>query len=379
MVHHDTKKSWVLGGVLIGAVVGWIAGQVPLVSGSTRASSERRTSADAEPEASGAPQAGEQTVAIKGWVRGKGWGWIWGADDEVGALNAMTSESIRAALQLVRQGKVYDLGVTYSRNSYKWPGHSPGEIMTFRSPEGVKRQGDFAPVASPTINPDRMSWHSCALFINDNVATQIDGLGHVTAGDDNHWYNGFTEKQYGGDFGIRRCDAVSIPPIITRGVLIDVAGFRNVEALPAHYRITVEDLRGALEKQGVELRPGDTVLIRTGTLRYWGEDGAQHDKIREHDSAGIDLPAARWLVEQKGAILIGSDTSGLEHAPSLVEPQRFIPVHKYLLIDQGVHIGEFHYLEDLARDKVYEFCYICLVNKIKGTVAGFCLRPVALR
>ena len=57
----------------------------------------------------------------------------------------------------------------------------------------------------------------------------------------------------------------------------------------------------------------------------------------------------------------------------------FIPVHKYLLVEQGVHIGEFHYLEDLARDKVYEFCYVCTVNKIQGAVAGFCLRPLALK
>jgi kynurenine formamidase len=316
---------------------------------------------------------------VKGWVKGKGWGWIWGKDDEVGALNAITPDTVRAALKLATTGKVYDLGVPYSRHSYKWPGHSPGEVLTFRSPEGIRRQGDFKPALDPQANPDRLAWHSCALFISDNVATQIDGLGHITAGADNHWYNGFTEADHGGDFGIRRCDGASIPPIITRGVLIDVAGLRGVEALPAHYRITAEDLQAALEKQQVRLRPGDTVLIRTGTLRYWGADGADHEKIRTHDSAGIDLNAARWLVEQQGAILVGSDTSGLEHSPGPMDKPAFIPVHKYLLIDQGVHIGEFHYLEELAKDRVYEFCYVCTVNKIKGTAAGFCLRPLALR
>jgi kynurenine formamidase len=325
-------------------------------------------------------QPAETQPPIKGWVKGQGWGpKIWKEGDEVGALNAMTPDTMRAALQLAKKGQVYDLGVTYSRNSFKWPGHSPGEIMTFRSPEGVKRQGDFKTAVDPALNPERLAWHSSALFINDNVATQIDGLGHITAGEDNHWYNGFKEGEHGGNFGIRRCDAVSIPPIITRGVLIDVARFRGVEALPGHFRITAEILQAALAQQKTELRPGDTVLIRTGTLRYWGEDGGDHAKIGEHDSAGIDLGAARWLVEQKGAILIGSDTSGLEHGPGPMDPAGFIPVHKYLLIDQGVHIGEFHYLEALAQDKTYEFCYVCSVNKIKGSVAGFALRPLALR
>jgi kynurenine formamidase len=346
--------------VLAAFVAGWVIAQRPAQ------------------EAAAQPPAA--LAAIKGWVKGQGWGpKIWPAGDEVGALNAMTPETQRAALQLARTGQVYDLGVTYSRNSFKWPGHSPGEVMTFRSPEGVKRQGDFKAAVDAMANPEQLAWHSSALFINDNVATQIDGLGHITAGADNHWYNGFKEAEHGGNFGIRKCDATTIPPIITRGVLIDVAGFRGVDALPANFRITAEILQAALAQQQTELRPGDTVLIRTGTLRHWGEDGADHEKLGAHDSAGIDLGAARWLVEQKGAILIGSDTSGLEYSPGPMDPTGFIPVHKYLLIDQGVHIGEFHNLEALARDKTYEFCYICCVNKIKGAVAGFALRPIAIR
>jgi kynurenine formamidase len=324
-------------------------------------------------------QEAQAPAAVKGWTPGKGWGWVWGKDDEVGALNALTPESIKAALQLVRTGKVYDLGVPYDRHSYRWPGHSPGEIILYRGPEGVKREGDFKPAVDPRANPKGMGWHSCALFINDNVGTQIDGLAHITAGDDNHWYNGFKEADWGSNFGVRKCDATTIPPIITRGVLIDVAGYRNVDALPSHYKITAEDLKAALGRQKTTLRPGDTVLIRTGTLRYWGKDGSDHDKIRQHDSAGLDLPAARWLVEQQGALLIGSDTSGLEQSPGPNDPPAFIPVHHYLLIEQGVHIGEFHYLEDLARDQAYEFCYICMTNKIRGTAAGFTLRPIALR
>jgi kynurenine formamidase len=316
--------------------------------------------------------------AVKGWTKGKGWG-PWGKDDEVGSLNAMTPKSIQAALALVKEGKVYDLGVNYDADSFRWPGHSPGAIMTYRGPEGVQRQGDFKAAVDPKANPEKIFWHSCALFMNDNVGTQIDSLGHITRGKDNQWYNGYKEADWGGNFGIRKCDATTIPPIITRGVLLDVAAFRKVDALPSHYRITAEELKATAAAQKVTIRPGDTVLIRTGTLRYWGTSGADHDKIRTHDSAGIDLGAAKWLVEQQGAILVGADTSGLEHTPGPGDPPVFIPVHRYLLVDQGVHIGEFHDLEALARDGVHEFCYICMTNKIRGTTAGFALRPIAVR
>ena len=319
------------------------------------------------------------------WQKGKGWGWVWNKGDEVGALNEMSSGSRLAALRLAKQGKVYDLGVVYDRNSYKWPGHNPGEIISFRTPEGVKRQQDLPALIND--NPSRTAWHSCALFINDNVATQIDGLGHATQGEDDHWYNGFRESDWGGNWGVRKCDATTIPPIIARGVLIDVAGFKNVEALPSNYAITPADLEGAIKKQGMDVRVGDIVLIRTGTLRYWGETGQdEKGRIKQHDSAGVNLEAARWLVEQHGAMLIGSDTSGLEYVPKDEDAanyrrkyKSFMPVHNYLLIEQGVHIGEFHNLEELARDQAYEFCYVCTTAKIKGTASGFALRPIALR
>lgn len=313
-----------------------------------------------------------------GWKQGKGWGWIWGKEDEIGALNHMTDQTRLAAMKLVTGGKSYDLGVTYTRNSYKWPGHSPGEVISFRSPEGVKRQLDHDFVGQKK-NPTGTGWHSAALFINDNVGTQIDGLGHATRGQDNHWYNGFKEEDWGGDFGIRRCSAHGIPPIINRAIMLDIAGLKQVEALPEHYAITPEDIDQAAKKQNVEIRVGDIVLIRTGCLRFWGKEGADVDNIKKHDSAGITLQTAKYLIEQKGAMALGSDTSGLEVGPPPEGSGSFMPVHLYLLIEQGVHILEFHYLEELARDKVYEFCYIASTNKIAGTAAGFTMRPVALK
>jgi len=326
-----------------------------------------------------------ESPALQKWQKDKGWGWVWGKGDQVGALNEMTDASRLAALQSVKRGKVYDLGLLYDRTSYKWPGHSPGEIISFRTPEGVKRQKDLPALVNE--NSSKTAWHSCALFLNDNVATQIDGLGHATEGEDDHWYNGFKESEWGGNWGQRKCDAATIPPIVGRGVLIDVAGAKGLEALPANYMITVEDLKGALRAQNTVTRPGDIILIRTGTTRYWGQTGDDQDgRIKEHDSAGINLESAKWLVEQGGAMFIGSDTSGLEYVPKAEDTtayrtnyKSFMPVHNYLLIQQGVHIGEFHNLEELAREKVYEFCYVCSVNKIKGTASGFALRPIAIQ
>ena len=74
--------------------------------------------------------------------------------------------------------------------------------------------------------------------------------------------------------------------------------------------------------------------------------------------------------------MVGSDTSGYEVNPAPDSPGTGIPVHRYLLVDQGVHLGEFHYLEGLSQAKAYTFCYVAAVNKIKGAAAGFALRPL---
>ncbi len=340
-----------------------------------------RGAAKAEPGAGTATAVeigSARSEPIRGWQKGKGWGWIWGKDDEVGSLNALSNASRAAALSLATRGEVFDLGLPYNRRSFKWPGHSPGEIITFRSPDGIRRMQD--PDAPPTEqNGDHVYWHSAAMFISDNVSTQIDGLAHITAGRDDHWYNGFKESDWGGDWGPRKCDASTIPPIVARGVLIDVAAFKKVDALPGHTLISTRDLQDTLAWEGVTLAPGDVVLVRTGTARYWGEDGADHAKITAHDSAGPDLTATKWLVEDQGAIMVGSDTSGYEVNPAPDSPRTGIPVHRYLLVDQGVHLGELHNLEGLSQARAYTFCYIAAVNKIKGTAAGFALRPLAIR
>lgn len=312
----------------------------------------------------------------RGWQKGRGYGWVYGKDDQIGSLNAISSPAqVLQALRSVKTGRIFDLGVPVDKRSYKWPGHAPLEVMSYRSPDGVRRQRDIAAFSG---HPQQMAFHSCAIYTSDNVGTQIDGLGHITKGADNHWYNGYKEADYGGDFGLLRMDADTIPPIVGKAVMVDVAGWKKLDALPANYPISSSDLRQALAAQNVDIEPGDIVLIRTGTLRYWGEAGEDHARIAQHDSAGITLEAAKWLVEEKGAVMIGSDTSGLEVGK---DPAHDIPnaVHGYLLIDQGVHIGEFHNLEALAREKVYRFVYVAATNRFRGATAGFALRPFAIQ
>ena len=159
------------------------------------------------------------------------------------------------------------------------------------------------------------------MFISDNVATQIDGLAHITAGSDYHWYNGFKESEWGGDWGPRKCDASD-----------DSADHRPGRA-GRRRRLSRSLTRcrgtpGSREKtsktrshgRACALAPGDVVLVRTGTGRFWGEDGADHAKIGEHDSAGVDLEGTKWLVEDQGAIMVGSDTRGYEVNPAPDSP-----------------------------------------------------------
>jgi kynurenine formamidase len=307
--------------------------------------------------------------AVSGWTRGRGWGWIWGEGDTTGSLNAMTEESTLAALRSVSQGRVFDLGLTMERQSFIGSFHARTEVLPFRTAEGFKRELE--------LDPQGVSFNTTMVLISDHAGTQIDGLCHATFGEDDHWYNGYTSAESRGDFGPEVAAASGIPPIVLSAVLIDVAGHEGVECLGSGYAISPGLLETALEAQDVDIAPGEAVFIRTGALSNWGDSGRDHAALEGPDTAGITLAAARWLAEEKGAILIGSDTSTVEVVPP-ADGDNIAPVHKYLLVDQGVHMGELHFLEELAEAKAYRFCYIALTPKIKGTTGGFALRPIAI-
>lgn len=306
------------------------------------------------------------------WAPGRGWGWTWGEDDEVGALNSITPDRVVESLRGVEHGRVYDLGVTVDRTSYLAPAHAQTEVVAYRTPAGLFRDGSF-----PDEGADRVSFNTSVVMVSDHAGTHLDGLSHATSGPDRHWFNGYTDAEHGSDFGPLRCGAHGIPPIVAPGVLLDIPATLGRPELPPGYPIEVADLEAALDRQGAEIRPGDVVLIRTGTLRHWGDSGADHAALAGPDSSGITLAAARWLVETTGALLIGSDTSTVEILPP-VDGSNVHPVHTYLLVEQGVHLGELHFLEQLAADGVSRFCYVALPPKLRGTTGGLAMRPIAM-
>jgi kynurenine formamidase len=326
----------------------------------------------------------QDSVQPKQWEQGRGWGWVWGDEDQLGNLNELSPELTLKALSRVEEGKVYDLGLPYDRRSFKFEGHNPGEIISFRTPDGLNTQEDVDFVNSEEENSLESAWSSNALFISDNVATQIDSFGHFYEGSPPHTYNGFRSEEIQGDFGLLKCGADTIPPIVAPATMIDVAGSVGEDPLPESFGIGPDRLQAALDDQGVDIDPLDVVLVRTGTAGVWlnGDGvGANLDEMAKVDLAGITVDGARWLVEEKGALAVGTDTSAVEVRPpkdQLDDGTSFNPVHVYLLVRQGVHTLEYHNQEDLAQDEVYKFAYVLGVNKIEGATAGTTLRPIGI-
>ena len=165
--------------------------------------------------------------------------------------------------------------------------------------------------------------------------------------------------------------AENIPPIIARGVLIDVAAAKDVDMLPDGYRVTRKDLIEALDQQNVDLQEGDVVLVRTGRMQRYADADAYMA-----NPPGVGLDAARFLVEEAGAIIVGADNLSFEAFPSELETD-YVPVHTYLLAEQGTPIIELAYLEDLSRDQVFEFAFIGGSLKLRGADAAP-IRPIAI-
>jgi len=289
--------------------------------------------------------------------------------DEVGALNEMTPASVVAAAKEVKTGRVYDLDPGRFRGMPLWPGHPPYEVVTFRTPLGEYNQKDQAWLLSN--NDAHIGFISEVMIGCMHTGCHMDSLAHITVGQDNHWYGGFKESKDLGDWGPLKADISTTPPVVTRGVLIDVAAYKGVKMLPAAYCITVADLKGALAKQGTVLKPGDTVLVRTGQLSVWPDKA----EMGKGGGAGLGLEAVKWLAINNKTILMGVDQAAFEcDSPDPTNPH---PVHQFMLIENGIHIMEFTYLEDLSKDKVYDFMFVVCPLKNKGCT-GSMIRPIAV-
>ena len=292
----------------------------------------------------------------------------WGPNDEIGRLNLMTPQSQAAILSRLSGGKSYDLSVEYFIGMPSWQaaGDPHYRIWMTHTPHGNVIAD---PLGLGEMVNEHVSYTGAAISMYTHMGTHIDALSHF--GLDGKVWNGFTAKDHLGDRGWTVAGAEKIPPIIARGVLIDVAAAKELEVLPDGYRITREDLVDALKRQNMTLQTGDVVLIRTGRMQHY-EDAAAYMA----NPPGMGMSAARFLVEESGAMVVGVDNLSFEAFPSEVKGN-YVPLHTYLLAQTGTPIIELAYLEELARDRVYEFAFIGGSLKLRGSDAAP-LRPIAI-
>jgi kynurenine formamidase len=292
-----------------------------------------------------------------------------GRQAEQGPIADVGAADVLAALQLAKAGKVYDLEVERFRGMPLHPAHPQMEIVTYRSPQGLQNQGDQGWLMEN--NSANVAFISDLVIGTVHSGTHIDALAHITAGEHNEFYGGNKAAEHLGDWGPLKCDATALPPIVTRGVLLDVARWKGVDVMARGEGISAEDLQAVAQAQGIEVRPKDSVVIRTGYVSLYPDA----DRMAEHSGPGIDTSAARWLVEQ-GVVCIAGDTESLEQIPCQ-DPNNPHAVHTILLQQSGVYIIEMANPEELSADSVYEFAFVCLPTRIRGAT-GSMVRPIAI-
>ena len=288
----------------------------------------------------------------------------WGSADQLGAANLLTVAKRLAALRLVEHGRIYDVSHEISMDApFMVPNQTPFLMSIWASwRDSIRRRRLSGALNDAGANVERIE-------MTAHVGTHIDALGHFSKGD--RLYNGLSAAETVTDWGLLKLGIEQAPPMITRGVLLDVAGLDGGAHLNPGRAIAPDELARAADAAQVTIEPGDIVLIRTGWGRYFGVDNAKY----LGGEPGIDLPAAQWLTA-RGVVAIGCDNMAVEVLPN---PDRTLamPVHQHALAEAGVHLIENLALDELARDGLRSFCFILLAAKFRGAT-GAPVRPVAL-
>ena len=286
----------------------------------------------------------------------------WGPEDQRGAANRLTPAKVMEANKLIKTGKIYQLGKVYEHG-----------IPLFGS-----RHYSLIIVGGPSGGPlgdNKLVWHD-EMFSGEigQIGTQFDGLGHIGTrmGNEDVFYNGFKRSDFSKAYGLEKLGVENVGVFFTRGVLIDVAGYKGVERLEVGYVITVADIEGALKKQNVSVGEGDVVIFRTGHGTLWMKDNETFNA----GQPGIGMAAGQWLVDQKIAMVAG-DTWGLEVVPG-EDPALAFPVHQLLIVQHGIYILENLDLEELAKDQAYEFAFVFSPLRLKGGT-GSPGNPIAVK
>ena len=286
----------------------------------------------------------------------------WGPHDQSGASNRITPEKVLEAVSLVKTGKLYELGHVYERGM-PLIGERTYALFTPGMPSG-----------GPFTDLDIVYNDEFLCTEIGQVGTQFDGPGHIgrrmTMADGSVvdvYYNGFTSEELESPYGLRELGVEHVKPFITRGILIDVAGFKGVDTLPDGYVVTTADVQGALARQGMseaDIRKGDALLFNFGWWRLWSDA----ERVTSN-WPGIGKEVAEWVLERAPS-MVGSDAA-TDEGTSLA-------VHHDLMLLHGILNLEFMTFESLLADDVYEFLFIFTPLRLKGAT-GSPGRPLAIR
>jgi len=289
-----------------------------------------------------------------------------GADDEIGMLNHVTPSTMRTAAAHADMGFAIDMSVDYfiGMPSFTAAGQPDYQIWMTNTPRGTVMDDPMK--LDDRAQNELVAYSGDAVSMYTHTGTHIDTLNHF--GYHGGVWNGFQADEHLGNRTWDVCGPEKHPPLVARGVMLDIAALLGVAVLPHSYAIGRKELQDALKRQQVELRPGDVVMIRTGQMTLWPSP----DYIV--NEGGLTREGAEFLA-QAGAIVIGADNLSLEQIPSS-EEGNWLPVHTYLLAEAGVHIMEVVDLEGLAREEISEFCYVGASIKFTGATAAP-IRPIA--
>ncbi len=303
------------------------------------------------------------------------WG-RWGKDDEIGAINFLTSAEVVRGARAVQSGKTFALGVPVARKEGDpiYPGRGqPTKTMAMD-------KGFYINECAPLF-PGGLEYADDVIFMYVQGTTQYDALGHVWY--DDKLYNGYDAKTTIG--GLKKC---SIKPIaehgvVGRGVLLDVPRYKGVPHLQANERITLDDLKKTAEKQKVTIEKHDILVIRTGWLSLFyknGSDAFFPGKTMAEPGIGDEPELIRWFHEME-IPSFSTDTIANEQTVS-DRTGVFIPLHGALLRNLGVPFNEICWLEDLAddcaKDGKYDFMFVGAPLKIVGGT-GSPVNPLAIK
>lgn len=295
------------------------------------------------------------------------WG-RWGADDEIGTINLITPDVVRAAAGLVRTGRMFSLALPLSQAEGIQTGIIPGRVNPLRTMVALN--------TSFTGDPSDFCTSDDVVTMGLQAGTHWDGLGHATY--DGRMWNGHGAGSITVD-GATKCGIHKITSLVSRGVLLDVARAKGVERLDANYPIHGDDLDAAAEFGKVAVRPGDIVLVRTGQMQHIV--GPQRDLwAYALNSPGLTISAAAWH-RQHDVAAVATDTLTFETFPA-EDPAMILPVHLLDLVEIGLTQGQNWNLEalsaDCAEDGVYEFLLEASPQPFTNAV-GSPVNPVAVK